>query len=183
MRGRRLFNLPSHENLQLTALHVARSTAPVRCIPQGVQAHIKIDRYAASCCSHSSCPAKLQSKVVAVNVAVVAAGSALSFVACSRLDARSHSSQSSHVEHVQHVRPGQARPGQQERSMFTMSSPGRSRPGWGSIFKAARYAHRKSNKCFCSFLFSLPPRDGFNCGSGCIVIAQLIDKLQISLHS
>lgn len=126
--GRRLFNLPSHENLQLTALHAARCTAPVRCIPQGVQAHIKIDRYAASCCSHSSCPA-LQSKVVAVNVAVGAAGSALSFVACSRLDARSHSSQSSHVEHVQHVRPGQARPARKKHVHHVQPRPKQAKLG------------------------------------------------------
>lgn len=177
--GRRLFNLPSHENLQLAALHVARCTAPVRCIPQGVQAHIKIDRYAASCCSHSSCPALLLLLLLLLQQAAHCHSWRVHALTPAAIAAsRAMSSMSSML--------GQTWPGQQARSMFTMSSPGRSRPSWGSIFKAARYAHRKSNKCFCSLLLLAASSKWLQLqlySSSCIVIAQVIDKLQISLQS
>lgn len=63
----------------------------LHCIPQGVQAHIKIDRYAARLLLQLQ-KLPLPLPLLPFQLPPVA-GSALSLVACSRLDARSHRSQ------------------------------------------------------------------------------------------
>lgn len=172
--GRRLFNLPSHENLQLAALHVARCTAPVRCIPQGVQAHIKIDRYAASCCSHSSCPALLLLLLLLLQQAAHCHSWRVHALTPAAIAAsRAMSSMSSML--------GQTRPGQASKQEACSPCPAQTEAGQAGAASSKRPATRIVNLINVSALsFSLlPPRNDFSCSSTALAVSLSL-KLSIN---